>query len=120
MKHFITKTMLALGVAATVMAGAYNPAISAPLASGSTAVKEAAPTDDVIEVRRWRGRHWGGALLGLGALALIYEGSRRHHRGYYYGHPHGYYGGRYGGRTHHNNYTSRIEYDCSHRGRWVC
>ncbi len=92
MKKLFTKTMLALGVAATVTVGAINPTFAAPLASNSAAVKEAAPTDDVTEVRRWRGRHWGGALLGLGALALIYEGSRRHrHHGGYYG-----YGGGYG------------------------
>lgn len=91
MKKFVTKTMLALGVAATVMAGAMNPGIAAPLASNSAAVKEAAATDDVIQVRRWY-RGWGGAVLGLGALALIYEGSRRHHRHYYQGGYGPYYG----------------------------
>lgn len=86
MKKFITKTMLALGVAATVLAGAMNPAMAAPLATNNAAVKEAA-SSDLIEVRHWRGRHFAGALIGLGALALIYEGSRRHHRyhrHYYY------------------------------------
>lgn len=96
MKKFFTKTMLGLGVAATVFTSAINPTFAAPIAMNSAAVKEAAPVDDVTQVRRWRGRHWGGALLGLGALALIYEGTRRnrHHRhqGYY---GHGGYGPAY-------------------------
>jgi hypothetical protein len=95
MKQFFTKTMLALGIAATVMAGAMNPVSAAPLAASSTAVKEAVPSD-VTEVRRWRGRHFAGALLGLGALALIYEGSRRHHRHHYHGGYYPYYGYGYG------------------------
>lgn len=86
MKKFVTKTMLALGVAATVMTGAITPTMAAPLATNSMAVKEAAPTDDVTQVRRWY-RGWGGAVLGIGALALAYEAGRRHrhHRNYYYG-----------------------------------
>jgi hypothetical protein len=94
MKQMITKTMLALGVAATVLAGAMNPSIAAPLATNNAAVKEAVPSD-VTEVRRWRGRHIAGALIGLGALALIYEGSRRHHRHHYYD-PYYSYGYGYG------------------------
>lgn len=98
MKKFFTTLTLAFGVAATVTVGSFNPVMAAPLASSSAAVKEAAPESNVTEVHRWRGRHVAGALIGLGALALIYEGSRRHHRyhrGYYYGGHPGYYA--YGG-----------------------
>ena len=116
MKRFLTKTMLVLGVAATVTVGAINPTFSAPLASNSGALKEAAPTDYVTLIRRWRGRHYGGALLGLGALALIYEGARRHdRRHYYYG---GYHRG--GGQAVYDPSRGRYVVDCTHRGRWIC
>ena len=121
MKKFLTKTMLAVGVAATVLAGAYNPTQAAPLAANSAAVKEAAPSDDVTPVRRWH-RGWGGALLGIGAAALIYEGVRRSNRGYYGYGPGPYYGYGYGRgiRYSYNPYYGRYVPDCNHRGRIVC
>ncbi len=122
MTNFITKTLLALGVAATVTAGSINPTISAPLASGapanSASLNEANP-GEVIEVSR-RSRRAAGVLLGLGAAALIYEGTRRHYRhpGYYHRGYYGYGGGPVG-YSHHNR-TSRWGPDCTYRGRWVC
>src|SRR5690606_16610455 len=80
-----------------------NTSFAAPTAGGMASIKAAAETlpDGTTEVR-WRGRHYGGALVAglaagiVGAAALNAWGPRYYYDPYYYAYSRPvYYGPRY-------------------------
>jgi hypothetical protein len=86
----IRTNLLVLATAGTFALGAVAPTGAAPITAGSTALKDAVPSD-VVDVR-WRGH--GGAVVGGLALGLIggalIAGATRPYYGYGYGYGYGY------------------------------
>jgi hypothetical protein len=85
----IGRGALAIGLAGALTFTAAIPAWAAAVPANSVAVKSAAP-GNLIDVR-WRGRYYGGAVIG-GVAAGLALGAIAASRPYYYAPGYAYYG----------------------------
>lgn len=91
MSNLMQKTAVALGLAGALALGATSPTLAAPLPTGTSAVKAAAP-DTTTDVR-WRGGPgpWiVGGLLGAAAVGAYAYGPYGYGYGYPYYRPYAY------------------------------